>query len=276
MATMAKKAKKPTRLELSPQQQQHVNNGILSAAKKWDIDIDESTQFTYDCDAHLTGNKKLAASSLKSYVAEHGKGLWHFLARIGDHESMLMLVTPILDNVPAMKDTSLMAYMRYKKNTKGTVCTATEAGAPLRDAITNDVIECTGTWKCNSRVKQFAAAISRFHVARGHVSDYYDVCDVCVQALEKDTASRGCRVHHGRESRVYRRGNVTKSVDFLDIKQALIDHTYHEKGCDGMGPKDIRMIGTYLLAGSSVAALSVFCLILIAIRLFCVPTKCSA
>ena len=70
--------------------------------------------FYFDRNGHFYGNKKLADGSKHMHVY-HYSALWAFLAMIEDYESMLMLVTPKLANVPVE---SVTAYIHYKKMKK--------------------------------------------------------------------------------------------------------------------------------------------------------------
>ena len=90
---------------------------IIEAAKKWNINQSGQMMFYFDRKSHFYDNKKLSDGSKHKFVY-HYSALWAFLALIEDYESMLMLVTPNLANVPAMNVESLMAYIGCKKMKK--------------------------------------------------------------------------------------------------------------------------------------------------------------
>jgi hypothetical protein len=214
------------------------------------------------------GNKQYAKKSETKYIKEHGKALWLWMARIGDYDSMLMLVTPILQGVPAMKLETVTSYMRFKKLPKGTDCTKTLDGEEVIDTDTKKVIKCCGKWTCNSGIKVFGSAVSRFHKCRDHTGKYLEVCDKCVELRKTDKSSNGCRSHENQESRLFRRGNITESVHFTDCMAGLIDGTYHSQGNDALRPRDVRACGNFLLGAANLAWLGAYVLILIAVRLF--------
>jgi hypothetical protein len=100
------------------QRQIKTNAGIIAAALKHHVDLGDRTEFIFDKEGHYFGNGPIAASSKKTYKSHYWQ-LWEFLSRIGDFESMLMLVSPKLINVPSMKVESLQAFIRYKKRPRG-------------------------------------------------------------------------------------------------------------------------------------------------------------
>lgn len=255
---------------LEPLQQKRVNEGILAAAKEWHVDLGDRTSFCFDRQSKaLLGNKLYGKSAHRTYVGDHGKALWLWCARIGDYSSMLLLLTPLLKHVPAMKLETITSYMHYKKMPEGTVCTPSIDGNPVMDVNTKTVIKCDGKWHCNSVIKVFGSAVSRFHVTRDHTGQYFDVCKDCVELKAKDPLSAGCFHHQRRgEPRLDRRGNVTISVHFKDCMDGFIDGTWHASGNDALRPRDVRACGTYLLAAASLPFLAAYVLILIAIRLF--------
>jgi hypothetical protein len=243
------------------------NSGIIKAASELDIDLQGAEVFYFEVQGHYSGNKKLAKHSRATYI-NHYRQLWRHLAKIGDYESMLMLVSPKLKNLPAQKAGSLMSFLRFKKMSPEQVLTETEGGVPVVDVVTKRVMMCEGGWKCNGKLKQFTSAISRLHRAHNHTDHYDDICPECVKAQALDANSRGCRQHAGRNARIFRRGNPTRDQAYLDVKDAQNDPTYVVRGCDALEPKDVRAIRKKLLAGNSVISLGAYTLILISVRLF--------
>jgi hypothetical protein len=246
---------------LSPQLQAKVNAGILQVAKEYNIDLKGKTVFYLSVSAHYNGNKLLRPKSQDTYI-QHYRQLWRHLAETSDFESMLLLVSPSLRNLPAMKVESLQSFVRRKKMPPFEKIRETEAGEPILHCVTGAVMYCEGTWKCNMKMKQFTSAVARLHKAHKHTSHYDNLCSDCVESVENDPQSRGCRQHAGRGARIFRRGDPTKDQDFLDVKDALVDASYTVRGCDALSPKDIRAIRKKLLAGNSVAMLGAYTLFL--------------
>jgi len=178
-----------------------------------------------------------------------------------------LLVTPKLKDLPSMNVSSLSAFLRYKKMARGTVLTATDDSQPLTYRLTGNTIECTGRWKANKKMKQFGAAVSRLHRAHGLTGDYDDVCERCTAIDSEGSNAGGCRYHRARP-KLIRRGNPTRSEDFVNIRDALVDGSYTEQGCDALNPKDIRHIRSYLLAQNSIYFMGVYTAILVAVCLF--------
>lgn len=128
---MVKNKEKLKLLVLTPALQKLVDAGIVAAATKYAIELGGQTSFHLHLeDGHYHGNKALKLKSVDTYKA-HYKQLWIFLADIGDFESMLLLVTPKLKDLPSMNVSSLSAFLRYKKMARGTVLTATDDSQPL-------------------------------------------------------------------------------------------------------------------------------------------------
>ena len=110
--------KNKTVLVLTKTVQDAVNEGICKAARRFKIKLKGRKQFYFKLNGHYHGNKRLKPGTAATYK-EHYKQLWTFLAKIGDYESMLLLVSPRLKDVPSMKLSSLSAFLRYKKMAKG-------------------------------------------------------------------------------------------------------------------------------------------------------------
>ena len=111
--------KKVIFVHLSPPLQQCVKEGIVATASRWSVDLSGRTTFYFNRSAIYTGSQDNTKKSLSSYVKPHYTGLWKFLARIGDFDSMLLLVSdPLLERCPAMKAESLILYLRWKRNSK--------------------------------------------------------------------------------------------------------------------------------------------------------------
>jgi hypothetical protein len=252
---------------LPPALQLAVNAGILQAAKDNKIALGGMTIFYLDVEAHYNGNKKLRPKTQHTYI-QHYRQLWRHLAQTGDFESMLLLVSPRLTNLPAMKVESLQSFVRRKKMPPTAPLRETEDGVPLLHCVTNEILYCEGTWASNMKMKQFTSAVSRLHAAHKHTSHYDNLCSGCVDSVARNENSRGCRQHAGSSARIFRRGDPTKDQDFLDVKDALVDGNYTVRGCDALSPKDVRAIRKKLLAGNSIAMLGAYTLILIAIRIF--------
>jgi len=166
--------------------------GMLAAASKQQIPLDGKVAFYFETQYTYTGNKNLAPRTKETYNF-HYRNLWKFLAHIGDFDSMLMLLSPRLKRLPAMKVESLMAYIRYKKMSKSTVLSATQGGVPIVHVLNQLPMHCQDDWKANRPLKQFTSALSRLHVAHYHTTQYLDACGDCCSLWDSDPASRGPR-----------------------------------------------------------------------------------
>jgi hypothetical protein len=234
-----------------------VNAGIMQVAKDLNIDLKGRTVFHLRVKGHYWGIKLLRDGSTATYV-QHYRQLWRHLAEIGDFASMLLLVSPLLKNLPAMKVESLQSFVRRKKMPASEPLRDADAGDPILHCVTGAVLYCEGTWDSNGKMKQFTSAVARLHKAHKHTSHYDNLCPECVAEVENDRHSRGCPQHAGSHARIFRRGDPTQDQDFLDTKDALVDENYIVRGCDALSPKAIRAIRKKLLAGNSVAMLGAY------------------
>lgn len=107
----SKKKKALTLVKLPRAQQERVDKGIIKAAERWRVNLEGRTSFHFNLTSRaLLGNKNYQKKSTEKYIKEHGKALWLWMARIGDYDSMLILLTPLLKNVPSMKLETVTSY----------------------------------------------------------------------------------------------------------------------------------------------------------------------
>lgn len=256
-------------LILSPNTfQTTVNEGILVAADKYKVDLRGQEVFHFDKKGKYFGNKAYRTKSSSTYQ-QHLKQLWVFLARIGDFESMLILVrinNQPLKGVPAMRESSVIAYLRYKKLEKDLALFDDDEA--VMDIYSESQICCMGTWKSNKAMGQFKGCVSSLHIMNGHSSKYADTCPDCVELYEANDATSGCRIHAREGLRTFRGGNVACSVIVKTEIDNLSDPNYKMKGCTALNPKEIRAVRRYLLSVNILSNLADYVLALVASKVF--------
>lgn len=95
---------KLTKVVLGDRLQDKVNKGIVEAAENVGVELPAGASEFYFLikEGQYHGSKMIRTRSIETYK-NHYKQLWVFLALTGDYESMLLLLSPRLDNVPPMK-----------------------------------------------------------------------------------------------------------------------------------------------------------------------------
>jgi hypothetical protein len=99
---------------------------------------------------------------------------------------LLLLGMPSLKGfAPAMRIDTLIGYMRWRKQPKGTLLIASEeSGKPVHRVVGSvevdgedvdvygEQMHCLGVVKCNKKLNQFTSAVSGLHRHSGHTGDY--------------------------------------------------------------------------------------------------------
>lgn len=221
-------------------------------------------------------------NTLRAYF-KHYSDLFSFLQRLGDLESMLILLDRAPKNAPPVNPDSLVLYCQSKR---------AEAGVPVKlmagsgteedddpemtepdpwdddDVVRYDdgtTVTGEGLWNSPSNEDQFMAAMTKLHQYRGHDGPYHEACAEC----GREQAPIGCH-HHRYHPMLSRRGNPTRSEVVQRFKEALDMATagYIAAGCSAMTPAVLgRMIET-LVSCNRAWELMLATLVLVAVSLF--------
>ena len=120
----------------------------------------------------------------------HYNGLRIFFKEIGDYDSLLMLLkNPPLGNCPSMNCKSIVLYLRYKTEKKGTEIY-------YGGNVARKTIIATGGWHANVNLTAFHTAVTAVHQARGQTGTYQEPCPACIK--NDETGDRnGCQMNRG-------------------------------------------------------------------------------
>jgi hypothetical protein len=89
-------------------------------------------------------NNNVMKKKTKQSCKKHFEGMNRFLTRVGDWESLLILLEDRPQNDPPMKVDSVIACISYKCGEPKSILTSPD-GIPTLDA-TGNIIECAGSW----------------------------------------------------------------------------------------------------------------------------------
>ena len=187
----------------------------------------------------------------------------NFCLLIGDYKSMFIMMSPAPKNALPIKVSTIVAYVKFKREPKGTPLTNTSGRNQLKD-IWNCPIKADGAWKTFKAPVILSAAIHVLHVENNLEGSYHEVCKDC-----KEEGTNGCDVHLG-SPRLRSTGNPTKHKDYLHCKKKYTKaNGYEEKGASQLLPSDIRALRQSLLSSPNVlGGLQMYVIILIGIRNF--------
>jgi len=217
---------------------------------------------------NLFGSKTLADNSQETYF-KHVKGLFYFLATIGDYDSLLVLLDRApREMVPSMDANSIALYMLYRTVSKGNPLNHIGTQRPVID-IFGSSVSCKGDWKAIINVDQLLNTVSALHRTIYQTGSFRDICSQCVQALNLDEKATGCRSHLG-SFLFAKRGNPRSSDAVTNTyklcKDLLMGHTV--KGCYQLCPKEVHAIRKLLLSSNQLSDLQLYVMVLVAIFLF--------
>jgi hypothetical protein len=237
------------------------STGIISSLTKHHFEVQPNSH-------KLFGSKKLADNSEETYF-KHVKGLFCFLATIGDYDSLLVLFDRAPhEMVPSMNADSIALYMLYRTVSKGNPLNHIATNQPVIDVFGSSV-SCKGDWKAIINVDQLLNAVSALHRTIHQTGSFRDICSQCVQALHLDEKATGCRSHLGSFLFVKRGNPRTSDVvtnTYKLCKDLLISHTV--KSCYQLCPKEVHSIRKLLLSSNQLSDLQLYVMVLVAIFLF--------
>jgi hypothetical protein len=232
----------------------------------------------------LNGSRTLAESSRQNYLGKlkclryqnyaYDHNLIfkrYFLHLIEDYESMV-----ILENIapqgfcPAINPKSMALCVKWKRSRPGTILRRRDNGDNsdetdiVKDYNGNPIL-CCGDWMGNT-VQQFQAAISGLHCARNNSGAYVEKCSNCHDSFHDLPADekrqfRGCYHHAANgEASVWRRGDPTKSVDWLNAHKWSTRTEQNEVPSVGKGASQINPMDVVKLRSTSQSYLLTFTL----------------
>lgn len=175
----------------------------------------------------------VCSASYKTALDVAMRGLWNFLAIIGDYQSMLVLLPHPPKGCPSLRVASVVSYILYKFHPKK---------SPLREGwdqegpevvdILGRTVQCEGTVKNKDKFDCIFAGLGRLHsdatVVKDTSTSYHSQCPECFEIfaarVDKDDWNfPPCQAHigvAGNVSHYLPSGNVTKSSVF----KTLIDY----------------------------------------------------
>jgi hypothetical protein len=238
------------------------------------LQLDDSMDFTeFDYqgkDSTRCGNRPLEAKTLIN-LETFLRQFWRYCIIRGDYDSILILLSPAPQNVPAMKLETVDEFLRFKRMSVNSPLTTTYRSSTTNNQVKDvfgDPIFTEGGWKAPKNEMIYAAAIANLHYANNHTSEYTDACEDC-RAKPANEQYQGCRVHAGCP-RLLRKGNPVSHETYKNVKKQLIkdDHDYKELGSMQLLPVDLRMLRSYLLGTPNILNLQTWVIIIFSSLLF--------
>lgn len=236
--------------------------GVEKAFKELNIKATEKCE--------LIDYEMISKNTLSSYT-KHYRGLFQFLALIGDYESLIMFHNQkSKDITQSMNANSVALYMLYKTWNSNQYLTDIDNRTSLvTDVLNNRPIQCLGHWNCKENADQFLSSITSLHESIGERGSYTDQCQFCLESIRADSNSRGCQFHL-QQCRFYRKGNPRyhKSVKkaWKLVKELTSQHTRNK--CIQITPMELERIRTFLFSSNSMADYQLYVMMLVAINLF--------
>jgi hypothetical protein len=237
-----------------------LNDSIRLACDRLGLSVD------HDHFDELTIARKRGEGTKKADL-KHLEGLWDFLTTYDDVESQIILLRKCPLNAPPVKPQTLILYVKYKIEEKGTI---------LKDENGNEIIGksgtpiiCKGGWNAPTNWEQFKSILSMLHVYRGHSeSSYYDACREC-RALGVGLDNDGC-MHHKGQRRVYASGNPTFSNDVREFFFYLSKSTedYLPESVTALNPWQKLRLCQHLISSDDHIGLMLYTFVLVGIALF--------
>ena len=163
-----------------PVYQAKIEEGIKQAAADWKVTLGDDVSYFWRSKVNRTGNRAIRPKTKGTYE-NHYKQLWYFFSIVGAYDSMLLLIEPKPAGVPAMEMAYLQAFLRFKRQPKGTPLTFDSGdvdGLPIMNVLGEQVL-CEGTWNDPTKAQQCTSALSVLHGARGHEASYMERCALC-------------------------------------------------------------------------------------------------
>jgi hypothetical protein len=200
------------------------------------------------------------------------KGLLDYCIMMEDYDSAILLHRTSCPKrpFPVCEDTAI-SYMKFRVLEKGSPVMHHTTRRPVILPDGTPLL-AVGDWKSAVSVGLFRSALSKIH---SHYStttgSYAEACLECRKiSLPQVCKGEGCQNHPGSPL-YWPSGCVTKSSKFKTAIDLLTD--YAEKHYDARStvaflPGELRSIRSYLMSTNTVAALQLWCQIMIGIKLF--------
>lgn len=214
-------------------------------------------------------NSTVSANSRKSYM-KHYRGLFKFLAMIGDYHSMILFHNnKARDVVESMNARSIAQYLMFKTVSCGTVLRCPSTNIIIINCFNNEPILSEGDWNDKGNVEQFLCAVSKIHGTIYQVGAYTDRCESCIEARELNNGSTGCFHHTGRH-KFFRRGNPRNSPEVNNAKSKCVElcKNHLRSKCSRILPCEMQKLRRYLCNSNSIDDYQLYVMTLVAIHLF--------
>ena len=91
--------------------------GIWTAAAKWSVTLPEGISFDFPVQLNVLGNHNLSPKT-KLLYRHHYRQFWRFRAWVGDYDSMLIFLNPVIKKFLAINVETLELFLRYKGKPK--------------------------------------------------------------------------------------------------------------------------------------------------------------
>jgi hypothetical protein len=201
-----------------------------------------------------------------SHYNKQLKQVKDFLTLIGDYESLLIMEENAPEYCIAMNVESLMLYLQFKRNEKGTKL-LNLASEEVKD-VNGNVLTCQGAWKNPKIVDHVTAAVKLLHNARNNSMEYQDPCPHCCERPLEDQY-KGCAMHAGLP-RLRRRGNPCNSIQYTNCVAQLRKNGkgYQPQGSNFLTPKDLRCLQHHLCFSGCIRDLQTYVMLLLGVKLF--------
>jgi hypothetical protein len=239
--------------------------GINKALKDLNIGLENHSH-------DLLVNSCVGSNSRASYL-KHYRGLFDFLARLGDYRSMILFHNKKTRNiVESMNATNIAMFMLYKTQNHGV-----QLRCPVTNQTVNDLFGtpmlCAGDWNDYGNVEQFLTAITNLHRTIAQSSMYSEPCQKCIDLLkyrmEKGQDCTGCE-HHQGEYKFYRRGNPRGSpvVKSTSIKCKKLCENHVKNKCSQILPSEMQKLRVMLCSSNTLQDYQLYVMALVATNLF--------
>jgi hypothetical protein len=173
-----------------------VRDGMMEAAKRWNLKLDETMDFTkFDFQGKRStrcGNRPIEANTRMNNESAYHQ-FWRYCIMRGNYDSILILLSPVPQNVPAMKLQTVEEFLRFKRapvNSPFPETGSTSGNIQVKDVFGN-LMFTEGGWKAPKMEMIYSAAITDIHCAHNHTAEYTDVCDDC-RAKPANEQYQGC------------------------------------------------------------------------------------
>jgi hypothetical protein len=217
---------------------------MMKATKRWNLELDETMDFTkFDFQARTStrcGNCPIEANTRINNESAY-RQFWRYCVMQGDYDSMLILLPPAPQNVPAMKLEIVEEFMCFKPVPVASPFPqtgSTSGNIQVKDVFGNPMFT-EGGWKAPKMDMIYSAAIRDIQCAHNHTAEYTDVCEDCRDKPAEEQYQGGFA--HARCPRLLRKGNPVSHETYKNVKKQLTkdDEGYQETGSMQLLPVDL-------------------------------------